>query len=79
MSNSIEEEHGWTAVPRSLSKLVASRSNPKPPQPMTVDEIDLPENSLVQEVMKYAKENLPPETFSHSMRVYYFGKHETNS
>ena len=67
------QEHGWTAVPRSLQKLVTSRKNPKPSTPMTVDEISVPEGELVQHVLNYAKDNLPPETFNHSMRVFYFG------
>jgi len=66
--------HGWTAVPRSLEKLVTSRKNPKPPAPMTLAEISIPESDLVQQVLNYAKENLPPETFNHSMRVFCYGQ-----
>lgn len=72
MSKTIEE-HGWTAVPRSLEKLVQSRKDPKPSKPMKVADIPLPDTHLVQSVMKYAKEHLPAETFNHSMRVYYYG------
>lgn len=69
----IARDHGWTAVPRSLEKLIASRRDPKLSAPSVVDDIPLPDNALVQQVMKYAKDNLPPETFNHSMRVYFFG------
>ena len=69
----IVQEHGWTAVPRSLEKLVASRKNPQPSKPITVESIALPDSPLVQQVLKYAEENLPIETFNHSMRVYYYG------
>ena len=68
------EEHGWTAVPRSLEKLVANTNDARPAKPMKVDDIPLPDSLLVQQVMKYAKESLPSETFNHSMRVYYYGK-----
>lgn len=68
-------EHGWTAVPRSLDKLVNSRKDPKPPTPISIDDMPLPNSELVQQVMKYAKDNLPAETFNHSMRVFYFGQH----
>jgi cyanamide hydratase len=67
------QEHGWTAVPRSLQELVASRNNPNPSTMMTVDEISIPDGELVQHVVKYAKDHLPSETFNHSMRVFYYG------
>lgn len=69
-------EHGWTAVPRSLEVLVKSRKNPLPSTPLAVDDISLPNSELVQQVMKYAKDNLSAETFNHSMRVFYYGKPE---
>lgn len=71
--SSTGEKHGWTAVPRSLEQLVESRTNPQPSTPTTADEITIPDTSLAQQVMKYAKENLSKETFNHSMRVYLFG------
>lgn len=73
MSKTVQE-HGWTAVPRSLEKLVTRRKNPQPSKPMTVDEIPQPDSPLVRSVMKYARENLPGQTFNHSMRVFYYGK-----
>ena len=57
-----------------MDKLITSRKDPKPSNPMNVDGIPLPDSPLVQHVMKYAKENLPSETFNHSMRVYYYGQ-----
>ena len=69
------KEHGWTAVPRSLSQLVADRADPQPSKPVTIGEIPFPETTpLVQQVVQYAKDNLPTETYNHSMRVYYFGE-----
>jgi cyanamide hydratase len=69
-------EHGWTAVPRSLDVLVKGRKNPKASTPLTVNDILLPNSELVQQVMQYAKDHLPAETFNHSMRVFYYGKPE---
>ena len=74
MSKTVSE-NGWTAVPRSLDKLVASRKDPKPSKPVKIEDIPVPNSPLVQQVMGYAKENLPPETLNHSMRVFYYGKH----
>lgn len=68
-----EQEHGWTAVPRSMEKLLASRRDPKPSQPVNVEDVPIPVGPLVEQITKYAKENLPEETFNHSMRVYYYG------
>lgn len=77
MSNPTHD-HGWTAVPRSMEKLLASRKDPKPSSPVTVDEISLPGGPLVEQVWEYTKENLPAETFNHSMRVYYLGPYDLN-
>ncbi|KAK3725156.1 hypothetical protein LTR37_000667 [Vermiconidia calcicola] len=68
------QEHGWTAVPRSLEKLVSDRKNKTAPKPVSLEDMPLPDTPLVQEVLQYAKENLPRETFNHSMRVYYYGQ-----
>ncbi|KAK5164842.1 uncharacterized protein LTR77_009506 [Saxophila tyrrhenica] len=67
-------KHGWTPVHRSLDKLVASRTNLQPSKPVAIDDIPLPSGALAEQVLKYAKENLPTETLNHSMRVYYYGQ-----
>jgi cyanamide hydratase len=72
MSNTIEE-HGWSAVSRSLDKLLASREAEKAPQPISPKDLELPRSALIDQVLKYAKENLPAETFNHSMRVFHYG------
>ena len=69
-----EQQHGWSAVPRSLDKLVASRKNPQSPRPIKVEDISIPESSLVKQITEYAKGNLPGPAFNHSMRVFYFGQ-----
>ena len=72
MSKTVEE-HGWTAVPRSMDKLVADAKSPKSSTPVSVDDIAIPNSPLVQSVMKYAKDNLNKQTFNHSMRVFCYG------
>ncbi|KAK3068224.1 hypothetical protein LTR53_014380 [Teratosphaeriaceae sp. CCFEE 6253] len=69
-----QHEHGWTAVSRSLENLMASREEKRPSQPVSVEEIPLPNTPIVKSVMQYAQDRLPAETFNHSMRVYYYGQ-----
>lgn len=73
MSANATEEHGWTAVSRSLGQLVASRKTKTESKTVSLEDIPIPDTSLVQRVAKYAKDNLSSQTFNHSMRVYYYG------
>jgi cyanamide hydratase len=70
----IIEQFGFTAVPRSLDKLIAIQSTKATSTPVSVDNIDLPKTPLATSIHAYAKENLPRQTYNHSMRVYYYGK-----
>ncbi|KAI5201967.1 cyanamide hydratase [Aureobasidium subglaciale] len=69
------KDNGWTAVSRSLEKLLANRkdTNSKA-SPLRVEDMPLPDSPLAKSIMKHAQEHLPKQTFSHSMRVYYFGQ-----
>jgi cyanamide hydratase len=73
MSNPIEQ-YGFTAVPRSLDKLIADQSSGATSKTVTVDDIELPNTSLAKSIQAYAKEHLPRQTYNHSMRVYYYGE-----
>jgi cyanamide hydratase len=73
MSNTIEQ-FGFTAVPRSLDKLIATQSTKATSTPISVDDIEFPNTALATSIHAYAKENLPMKTYNHSMRVYYYGK-----
>lgn len=73
MSDTIEQ-FGFTAVPRSLDKLIATQSTRKTSRPVTVDEVEFPDTPLARSIHAYAKENLPRQTYNHSMRVFYYGK-----
>lgn len=73
MSDNIEK-FGFTAVPRSLNKLIATQSTKATSRPVSVDGIVLPNTPLVASMQAFAKEKLPRQTYNHSMRVYYYGK-----
>lgn len=66
------ETYGWTAVPRSQSKLLDS-VKPKPATKITTSDITVPSSPVAQKVYEYAKAQLPEQTFNHSMRVFYYG------
>jgi len=64
--------HGWTAVPRAQSKILANVDKNAPAN-ILIDDIELPNSELVKRTQAYAKKELPERTYSHSMRVYYYG------
>ena len=66
--------YGWTAMPRKVETLLSTRTDVKPPAPVSVKDVSLPDSPLAKAVHEYAKKELAPETFNHSMRVYYYGK-----
>lgn len=73
MSKTIPDD-GWSAVPRSLEKLLSTRRNThSKAAPLKVEDIPLPSSPVVESVTKHARENLNEKTFNHSMRVYYYG------
>jgi cyanamide hydratase len=67
--------YGWTAMPRKVETLLASRTNVHVPAPVSVKDVALPDSPLAKAVLEYAKRELASETFNHSMRVYYYGMH----
>lgn len=73
MSNEIAQ-NGWTAVPVDTGKIFKNGTFIHQPQPILVDEITFPQDSLVAEIQKYAQEHLTRQCFHHSMRVFYFGE-----
>lgn len=72
--SSTEQQYGWTAVPRSLSTLISSRPNPKPPSPVQASEIPIPDSPLIRAITSHAKSNLTGPAFNHSMRVFIYGR-----
>jgi len=70
--------YGWTAMPRDVETLLATRTDVKPPAPVRVNDISLPDSPLAKAMHEYAKKELAPETFNHSMRVYYYGTYASD-
>lgn len=67
--------HGWTSVPRDPKVILDGKPYIHQPSPLLVKDISFPsEDPLVKSVQQYAKEKLLPQTYNHSMRVYYFCK-----
>ncbi|EPE06392.1 urea hydro-lyase cyanamide [Ophiostoma piceae UAMH 11346] len=67
-----ETTHGWTAIARDPQALLQGNEFLHEPQPLLVKDMPFPGDALVQQVQAYAKEKLAPQTYNHSMRVYYF-------
>lgn len=68
------ETFGWPAVPRSFSKVLETeRSSNASARSVKIDEVQLPDCDLAKRILEYAKNELEERTFSHSMRVYYYG------
>ena len=67
------QEYGWGAVPCDPKQWVAMKKSTKPPVPQLVEDTPLPDTPIVKVAMEYAKAELPTQTFSHSMRVFYYG------
>lgn len=66
--------HGWTAVPVDPNVILGGKEYIHEPEPLLVKDIKFPsDDPLVVKVQEYASEKLSPQTFNHSMRVYYFG------
>lgn len=66
-------EYGWSAVPRSHTKVFPASSSSEGPPPLKVSDLPFPDTEIVSKTIAYAKEKLPAETFNHSLRVYYYG------
>lgn len=66
---------GWTAVVRDPKVLLSGDSYINKPSPLLVKDIPFPsDDDLVAKVQEYAKAKLTPQTYNHSMRVFYFGE-----
>lgn len=65
--------HGWNAVPCDPSLIFSGKHGMREPEPAKVNDVPLPQTSLAEKVLEYAKKELREETFNHSMRVYYYG------
>jgi cyanamide hydratase len=68
--------HGWTAVPSDSNAILKGRPYIHKPEPLLVKDMTFPSEDVVTKVQQYAKEKLAPQTYNHSMRVFYFCRYE---
>ncbi|KAJ9156022.1 Cyanamide hydratase [Pleurostoma richardsiae] len=65
--------HGWNAVVRDPKTLLSGRPYIYKPGPLLARDISFPsDDPVVAKVREFAKGKLAPQTYNHSMRVYYF-------
>jgi len=66
------EEFGWVAVPRNRSNVPSA--DDANTHAITVNLGDIwPDTEVVRKANEYAKRELSPETYNHSLRVYCYG------
>ncbi|PYI07836.1 cyanamide hydratase [Aspergillus sclerotiicarbonarius CBS 121057] len=66
--------NGWTSMPANAGAIFKDPSFAERALAMQLDEIKFPcDDPVVAKTLQYAKAILHPETFNHSMRVYYYG------
>ncbi|RYP05787.1 hypothetical protein DL764_003556 [Monosporascus ibericus] len=67
-------KHGWTAVPVDVNAILNGKPYIRKPEPRLVRDMPFPsDDPVVAKVQDYAKSHLIPQTYHHSMRVYYWG------
>ncbi|PLB49190.1 cyanamide hydratase [Aspergillus steynii IBT 23096] len=74
MCNQEIAANGWTSTPANAGAIFGDRPFINKPEALSLDAIQFPfDDPVVAKTLKYAKEILHPETFNHSMRVYFYG------
>jgi cyanamide hydratase len=64
-------EHGFDALPRDPEIILKGHNKPSPY--ISIDDIALPNTAVARAVEEYVKKELSPETYNHSVRVYFYG------
>ena len=64
-------EYGFDPLPRNPAKILEGHKKDSPYIP--ISEIALPDSDIVRAVEEYAKNELSPETYNHSVRAFYYG------
>ncbi|KAM3497529.1 hypothetical protein MY10362_009124 [Beauveria mimosiformis] len=68
------EANGWTSMPANAGSIFGDKPFLNEPGPLSLKDIEFPLfEPAVAKTMEYAKKTLHPETFNHSMRVYFYG------
>ncbi|RYO83833.1 hypothetical protein DL763_007712 [Monosporascus cannonballus] len=67
-------KHGWTAVPVDANATLNGKPYIHKPEPRLMRDTPFPsDDPVVAKAQDYAKAHLIPQTYHHSMRVYYWG------
>lgn len=66
------EEYGWTAVPRDRTNVPTESKAKTSSIPVNFEEI-WPKTERVSKAQAHVKQQLPQETYNHSLRVYCYG------
>jgi len=67
-----EGSYGWSAVPRSLDKFLATTSG-SDSQPFLTASIPHPTDPISIQTLEYVTSKLPTQTLNHSLRVFAYG------
>lgn len=66
--------NGWTSMPANAGAIFVNGPFINKPDELPLGDLKFPfEDPVVSQTLKYAKEVLHPETFNHSMRVFFYG------
>ncbi|QLI66700.1 uncharacterized protein G6M90_00g032570 [Metarhizium brunneum] len=66
--------NGWTNMPANAGLIFGNRLACVETVALPMDDLTFPfDDVVVEKTMEYAKKVLHPETFNHSMRVYFYG------
>jgi cyanamide hydratase len=66
--------NGWTSMPASAGAIFGDQPFINKPKALPLSDIKFPfGDPTVAKALEYAREKLHPETFNHSMRVYFYG------
>ncbi|KAL2783996.1 cyanamide hydratase [Aspergillus keveii] len=66
--------NGWTSMPANAGAIFKDQSFIEKAVAIELDQVQFPyDNTVVAKTLDYARAVLHPETFNHSIRVYYYG------
>lgn len=72
MSTPPPSPYGWSPVPRSLDKFLATTSI-EDSKPFVVESIPHPTDPISTQTLEYVTTKLSPQTLNHSLRVFAYG------
>lgn len=70
---SVAPKHGFEPVLRDVEKVISKLNVSSTTTVYSVSSLPIPSSPLAKSVQSFAKAQLTPETYNHSMRVFYIG------